>query len=437
MIVLQKDELIFLLRDPDVCQEILGIVQRGGIPLPLDAPIGNNQPESDFDYNIIDQPFVTPTETIQTPPAMSQKINQPTTTPITNSTDRERILALRQKMWQAMNEKKLQPEQVLTPEVAEALRQRLKQAREAKEAEKKAAEAKETEKQAGEEIPANIQAGFADKLKVLREQAQKIQAEKAALAAVEAEKSPQQISAEKYAFVIERPCPICEEKTRVIHTKSRLITESQDLDLCTHYKDFNPYLYNVWACEHCGFAAEETKFRGHIPQRTKDKIRAFLQTNNLAQPFIEERTTEDALSFYEIAILFSEIFEPSPGRQANLYQKMAWCLRYKEPYTDKEKEYLRKAAELYEMSLETERYPIGKMTDDMAQYIISAIYFLLEDYDSAVKQLSRIMNNQTLRATAPKIFEKARDMWQDIKRIKSVQEKNDALLQSVIKKANA
>ena len=268
---------------------------------------------------------------------------------------------------------------------------------------------------------------FTDKLQFLREQAQKIKDETAAKEMAVSMRPPEEIAAEKYSFVIERICPVCEMKTHVIYTKSRLILKSQDLDLCNHYENFNPYLYKVWACENCGFAAEDTKFLGYIPQRIKDNIRIFLQKNNLVLPFMEERTTEDALSFYEVAILFSEIFDPSPGRQASLYQKMAWILRCENPNTEQEKNFLRKAVELYKISLENERYPIGNLSDDKVTYIISAIYFMLGDYENAVKQLSRIMNDQSLRTNEPKLFEKARDMWQEIKQRKRLQEKKEAL----------
>ena len=424
MIALQKEDFILWLRDPDVSREIFEIVKRGGIPLPLDAPIGN-------------------TALVNSAPPAQQSAP---TAKITSSNERERILALRQKMWQAVNEKKSaqatnSPEQnmetvkqSITPKISETIRQRLQQ-----NFAKSIEEAKLTDKFSASvaEVETEPKLDFSEKINFLREQAKKMAEEKAALEAAKAAETPEHIATEKYSFTIERPCPICEKNTRVVHVKSRLMTEKQDIDLCMHYQDFNPYLYTVWACEHCGFAAEDTKFRGHIPQRTRDKIHAFLHTNNLVMPFIEERTTEDALSFYEIAILFSEIFDPSPGRQAALYQKMAWCCRYDEPDTDREKEFLRKAATLYEQSLETERYPIGKLSDDTAMYITSAIYFMLEDYDKAVKQLSRIIGDQKLRSTAPKMFEKARDMWQEIKRMRSVQEKNEELASAVLKRANS
>ena len=71
------------------------------------------------------------------------------------------------------------------------------------------------------------------------------------------------------------------------------------------------------------------------------------------------------------------------------------------------------------MSLETENYPVDKMSDTMATYLTGAIHVFRKDYDKATKHLSRIISNQTLRTSAPKIFEMARGMWQEVKDAKT------------------
>ena len=45
-----------------------------------------------------------------------------------------------------------------------------------------------------------------------------------------------------YLYVVKKPCPICSMETRATKVRSRLITETVDNDLCTHYKDINPYM---------------------------------------------------------------------------------------------------------------------------------------------------------------------------------------------------
>ena len=228
------------------------------------------------------------------------------------------------------------------------------------------------------------------------------------------EPKKEEVTDANFTYISEKVCPICEEKTRIVQCKARLVADTRDIDFCTHYKDFNPYLYTIWVCEKCGYAAEDNRFLDRYADRVRKSLREFLSQNNFRTPFTETRTVESALTFYETAIYFNEEFEPSAGRQAGLYQKMAWVCRIAGD-TEKEKEYLKKCAELYEFSIDKERYPIGKVSDNFATYTIGANYFMLKDFEKAAKYLNMIIGNPNIRSTAPKLYEKARDIWQDIR----------------------
>ncbi len=222
------------------------------------------------------------------------------------------------------------------------------------------------------------------------------------------------IGDDKFYIVVEKDCPICGKKTRVIQSKTRLVVDKQDIDFCTHYKNYNPYLNSIWACEKCGYVADEVRFQERIPDRIRKLIKAFLSKNDLKTPFAEIRDKDEALTLYEIAIYLNRMFEHSKGRQGLLYQKMAWICRL-ENDTEKEKEYLLNCAELLEQSVLNERYPIGKVTDDTATYIIGVNYYMLNQFDKATKFLGNIITASNIRTSSPKLYEKARDIWQDIR----------------------
>ena len=96
---------------------------------------------------------------------------------------------------------------------------------------------------------------------------------------------------------------------------------------------------------------------------------------------------------------------------------MAWIQRYAEN-KEKEMEYLQKVAELYEESFGKERYPVGGVQETTAWYIASASYYLLGDKEKTTKLLSRIIENQTLRSSNPNLYDKARDLWQEVRKKK-------------------
>ena len=78
---------------------------------------------------------------------------------------------------------------------------------------------------------------------------------------------------------------------------------------------------------------------------------------------------------------------------------------------------------LYDESLAEERYPIGGMTDNTVMYIIGAIYYRLGDLEHATQYLSRIMSDNDLRVNDRQTYDRARDLWQDIRASKEQEEK--------------
>lgn len=224
-------------------------------------------------------------------------------------------------------------------------------------------------------------------------------------------------SLQKYTLVLEKNCPVCGRITKVTTTKTRLIAEISDADLCVHYKNFNPYLYGVYVCENCGYAASQTRFLERMPERVRKAISSFLEKNDFKTPFVEERDKDEALTFFEMAIRFNEMFERSPGRQALLYQKMAWICRIEDD-EEQEREYMKMSARLFEESITSERYPIEKVSDNIATYLIGIDYYMLGDIEKATKYLGQIITSNSIRSSAPKLYERARDIWQDIRSAK-------------------
>ena len=220
--------------------------------------------------------------------------------------------------------------------------------------------------------------------------------------------------AEGFTFVVEKPCPICGKKTHVTKTRSRIIVEKTDVDLCTHYKDFNPYLYTIWVCEHCGYAADEKTFMAAMPARSKEKITEFLQGRNVNFKFAETRGVPEAVASYKLAIYYAEMTEASLAHRAGLYMKLAWVYRLAGD-EENEKPFLRKAAELYDQSVMTERYPIGQMSDTMAIFLVGAIYYELGETETATQYISRLISDQNLRATDPQMYDRARSLWTDVR----------------------
>ena len=376
---LEKNEFLMLLRDADICQEIFNIIRHSGRPTGSAITASVDGPPNkvailsllhDVDvckeiFYIILRGGKPPTE--ETPPVKQ----------ITSNGAASAAMSLREQIRNRITNRN----QPAAP-----------------------SSATQTSK------PVDRKSMLSDRLKLMKEKNQAAKEEEE-VAIASAATEPSEAS---YTIIAEKVCPICGKKTRVVQVKTRLNAETVDIDFCTHYQNFNPYLYGVWVCEHCGYTAEDARFLERMPDRVRKAIKEFLDENDFKTPFVEVRDKDEALTLYEMAIYFLDMFEKSLGRQAILYQKMAWICRLNYD-TEKEQEYLTKCAELFEKSVNNERYPIGKMTDNVATYIIGVNYFMVGDMDKATRFISSIITSNQIRTQSPKLYEKARDVWQDIR----------------------
>lgn len=218
----------------------------------------------------------------------------------------------------------------------------------------------------------------------------------------------------QYTFTVEKKCPVCGETTRVVKVKSKLLAERTDEDFCVHYKDFNPYFYKIWFCEHCGFAADEKTFLGSIPLTHKRKIQEFLNSRKLGLKFVEERQVPDAVASFKLAIFYAELTGQSLAKRAGLYLELGWIYRASEE-KEREDEMLERAISLYDRSLMTERYPINGLSDNTVIYLIGAIYYRLHDFEKSTQYLSRIIGDQRIRDEDIVLYKRARDLWQRVR----------------------
>lgn len=221
-------------------------------------------------------------------------------------------------------------------------------------------------------------------------------------------------------FMVMKPCPVCGKSSRVLKTKSRLLVQKTDEDFCVHYRDFNPYFYKIWVCEHCGFAADEKAFMTKLTDRTQDKMKKYLEENKPDIGFIDERTAEDAIKTFELAIEQMEVIGAPLSKKASTHLQLAWIYRELEN-KELEEEHMIKAAELFDQSITQERYPVGNLTDNGAMYLVGAIYYRLGDYEKCAQHLSRIIGDQSIRTREPQMFDKARNLWSDVRDIQKKQ----------------
>jgi uncharacterized protein (DUF2225 family) len=208
-------------------------------------------------------------------------------------------------------------------------------------------------------------------------------------------------------YTTKKACVVCGQQFTVTKTRNRLSMVKQDSDFCTHYKEINPYYYVVWVCPHCGYAAQDTFF-----EETPGKIEAiqdFLKGREVNVNFEGQRTREQAIATYKLAIFFAELAGTLASRLGGLYLKLAWLFREGE---QKEEELiaLDKAREYYDQAFLRERLPIGNMSQLTLEYLIGELYRRTNRISEALNYFSKVVGNPQAKQEK-RILEMAREAW--------------------------
>ncbi|WP_425059589.1 hypothetical protein SCACP_01800 [Sporomusa carbonis] len=223
-------------------------------------------------------------------------------------------------------------------------------------------------------------------------------------------------------YSVEKECPICKQKFSVTRVRSRQVMVKQDSDFCAYFKDVNPYYYTVWVCSNCGYAAADTYF-DDISVAAKDKIAKFLSQRTVNVNFSGERTREQAIATYKLALFFADLIAAPASRLAELYLKLGWLYREGQD-TDEEKTSLIKAGEYYEQALMRERLPIGNLSEAAVTYLIGELARRTGQTEKALVYLSKVVSSPAAKLE-PRVTNLARDAWHEARAARDNAAAND------------
>lgn len=210
-------------------------------------------------------------------------------------------------------------------------------------------------------------------------------------------------------YTVDKQCPICNSQVTVTRVRNRLSMVQRDSDFCVHYQEVNPYYYGIWVCSHCGYAAQDAYFTA-VSTAAAAKIKGFLANRQVNIDYGGERTCQQAVATYKLAIFYAELINNLHSRIAGLYLKLGWL--YRENGEQKlEILALDKARENYEQALLKERMPIGNMSEVALEYLIGELLRRTGRTDQALAYLGKVVASPQARSEK-QILELARAAWQ-------------------------
>lgn len=203
-------------------------------------------------------------------------------------------------------------------------------------------------------------------------------------------------------------CPICGKQFSSMKAKvNSYKVEKKDEDFCIHYVDINPMYYEVFVCPFCAYSATENSFKD-ISEAEINLLKDAFSGRTVGRSFCTERTLDDAIAAYKLAIHTAELRNAKTSTLAGLCLKLAWLYRFAE---DKhEDRFLKFALENYLEAFDKEEFPIGNLNEISMLYLLGELSRRVRKYNDAVIWFGKAVANPQ-RGENPRIEKLAREQW--------------------------
>lgn len=206
-------------------------------------------------------------------------------------------------------------------------------------------------------------------------------------------------------------CPVCSFTYTTTKVRSRFIrVEKIEADFFTKYKDeeLNPVFYEVNVCKKCGYAFADT-FSNSFSPTIIDSIKSQITNKWKERDFGSERTIQQVIDTYKLAILSGSIKQEKSVVLAGISLRLAWLYRIIK-IKEQEHRFLKLSLENYKDSYANSDYSGTQMTEMRLFYLIGELSRQIGDRDGAVKFFSKVINHKN-RSMESKLVEMAREQW--------------------------
>ena len=215
--------------------------------------------------------------------------------------------------------------------------------------------------------------------------------------------------------------PFYEKKVECLHCKSTFPTlkvrtknvrvAKSDTDFQPLYEEnqVNAIYYNVFVCEHCGFSFTED-FSKYFAPGVTEEIYNQISSKWVPHDFKGERTVFQSIQAYKLAFLCATIKKEKFIITAGILLRLAWMYRSLNN-AGQEMRFLKMARDHYMESYSNEDYQNSQMSTVRVMYMIAELSRRLEDYSTATRFFSRVIESQRSGGEA-KLVEMAKEQWE-------------------------
>ncbi|SHJ92199.1 hypothetical protein SAMN02745248_01324 [Hathewaya proteolytica DSM 3090] len=188
-------------------------------------------------------------------------------------------------------------------------------------------------------------------------------------------------------------CPVCNTTFKVLAVKASYYKiKSRDSDLYIHYDKINPYLYDPWVCENCGYAAMKSDFfnlKDYEIDLIKENICSKWKKKNYSIAY----TTAVALEKYKLCLISAVESKSRSSKKAMICLKIAWMYRIScdEDFENHEKFFLEQALKGFELCYTNEALPVYGMDIHTLRYLIGELNRRLGNNEKAISWFGKVI----------------------------------------------
>ena len=238
-------------------------------------------------------------------------------------------------------------------------------------------------------------------------------------------KKPQkkeELTEKDYLLVREFECPVCDWKFKALTVKAGKARQTgRGIDMRIYYEGIDPVKYDVISCPFCGYSAIMSQFDKLIKVQ-KDLIKENISSSYMPDEDWEKEeepyTYEKAITRFKLALLCAVIKRAKASERAFISLKLHWLLESRMKEIDSGLEEYKKLAEDndecirnayvgFKKAFSSENLPIFGLDESTMPYMISALGYILGEYEDAKVTVGRVI---TSRSANDRIKELARDL---------------------------
>lgn len=221
----------------------------------------------------------------------------------------------------------------------------------------------------------------------------------------EASKDKKEDDPRTLLYDVKVTCPVCGNVFNARSVKSSAIRrQKSDSDFFIRYSSINPYFYEVYLCNVCGYAALKQDFE-KIREYQIEIIQQKITPKWQGRQYPEIYDAEIAIERFKLALLNSVIIGAKSSRKSLNCLRIAWMYRLIGDESN-EQIFLKQALEGFSDAYMNEDFPICGMDRFTTTYLIGELHRRTGNLNEALLWFSKVI-------TTPNVPQKIKELARD------------------------